>query len=215
MISQALCSSVLLACSFFTDLSQAYLLASLLMVAEFFLTVQDISLDSLSMKELRSPEVASQIQSIAASFGIVIGSLLLLKLTSVEFAHKLGMEAAVTHPGTVMRGLSALLMLGALAMHLFFKETELECEKRGKDKSMGEIVACAKTFLSTKSQYCRTVLFMLVYYQGLKFFDAGYEYELVRHGFSRDTLNSISNINVLPMLFLSFQMVKFISSWGL
>lgn len=52
------------------------------MGSELFLTIQDISLDSLSLKETRSAEKASLIQSISQPFGTVIGSLVLLKLTS-------------------------------------------------------------------------------------------------------------------------------------
>ncbi len=82
IISQFICASILLVSSFFTEVTFASLIALLLMSSELFLTIQDISLDSLSIKETRSPERASMIQSIAQPFGTVIGSLILLKLTS-------------------------------------------------------------------------------------------------------------------------------------
>ena len=151
--------------------------------------------------------MASQLQSIAASFGTVLGSLLLLKLTSREFAHKLGMEEAFTSPSVVMRVLSITYVATVLVMHFIFTETSLDFEKKGTKKSVLEIVSYARTFLNPKSQYFRLIIFMLVFYQGLKFFDAGYEYELVRHGFSRDTSNSISNMIALPIMCLTFKMV--------
>lgn len=82
IISQAICSLILIVSSFFTEVTVASLIALLLMGSELFLTIQDISLDSLSIKETRSAEKASLIQSISQPFGTVIGSLVLLKLTS-------------------------------------------------------------------------------------------------------------------------------------
>jgi hypothetical protein len=82
IISQLICACILLGASFFTEVTFASLIALLLMSSELFLTIQDISLDSLSIKETRSPERASMIQSIAQPFGTVIGSLVLLKFTS-------------------------------------------------------------------------------------------------------------------------------------
>ena len=52
------------------------------MVTEFFVTIQDISLDSLSIKEIKCPEKTSIVQSVAQNFGKVTGSLVLLKFTS-------------------------------------------------------------------------------------------------------------------------------------
>jgi len=66
-----------------------------------------------------------------------------------------------------------------------------------------------------KSKYCRTIIFFLIYYQGLKFYEAGYDYELVKSGFSRDTSNSISNLIVLPVLGLTFFMTGLINKTGL
>jgi len=92
IISQIICSGILIISSFFTEVTFASLIAIFLMCSELFLTIQDISLDSLSIKETRSPERASMIQSIAQPFGTVIGSLFLLKLTSTEFAGKIGLS---------------------------------------------------------------------------------------------------------------------------
>jgi hypothetical protein len=99
-------------------------------------------------------------------------------------------------------------------MHLLFKETALECERKGKEKTFCEIVSYSKTFLHWKSKYCRTIVFFLVYYQGLKFYEAGYDYELIKSGFSRDTSNSISNLIALPVLALTFYMASLISKIG-
>jgi hypothetical protein len=64
------------------------------------------------------------------------------------------------------------------------------------------------------SRYCRTALFFLIYYQGLKFFEAGYDYELIKAGFSRDTSNSISNLIALPIICMTFYMGGWIAKLG-
>jgi hypothetical protein len=78
--------------SFFTEFTAASVLALVLMLTELVVIVQDISLDSLSIKEIRCPEKTSIVQSVAQNFGKVAGSLLLLKFTSSEFAGKIGLS---------------------------------------------------------------------------------------------------------------------------
>lgn len=67
------------------------------------------------------------IQSIAQPFGTVIGSLVLLKLTSNEFAGKIGLDQAITTPTMIIRVISTGLIITAILMHLLFRETALEC----------------------------------------------------------------------------------------
>jgi hypothetical protein len=40
--------------------------------------------------------------------------------------------------------------------------------------------------------------------QGLNFFNSLYDYELVKAGFSRDTMNTIGNIIIVPVIVLTF-----------
>lgn len=61
------------------------------------------------------------IQSVAQPFGTVIGSLLLLKLTSTEFAFKIGLNEAITSPTVIIRVISAGLILTAILMHIKFR----------------------------------------------------------------------------------------------
>lgn len=75
----------------YTSVAEAHFLALILVATVLFITIQDISLDSLAIKEIKSPEQASIVQSVAYSFGTVVGSLILLKFTSLEFAHKIGL----------------------------------------------------------------------------------------------------------------------------
>ena len=61
-----------------------------------------------------------------------------------------------------------------------------------------------RVFLSPATSYFRFCLFALVFNQGINFFNSLYDYELVKAGFSRDTSNTISNIIILPIIFLTF-----------
>lgn len=45
---------------------------------------------------------------------------------------------------------------------------------------------------------------MLIYNQGFNFFAAGYGYELIAHGFSRDTMNTIENVQHILITALVF-----------
>ena len=49
----------------------------------------------------------------------------------------------------------------------------------------------------------------IIHNQGLNFFNSLYEYELVKAGFSRDTMNTIGNIIIIPIIILTF----WFSSW--
>ena len=51
-------------------------------MAIFFITVQDISVDGLAIKELKVPHLVAMLQGVAQTFGIVIGGLILIKATS-------------------------------------------------------------------------------------------------------------------------------------
>lgn len=69
--------------------------------------------------------------------------------------------------------------------------------------------------MNTSSKYSRTIIFILIYNQGLKFYESGYEYELIKSGFSRDNLNSISNLIVIPVITLTIFINAHLSKIGL
>ena len=58
--------------------------------------------------------------------------------------------------------------------------------------------------LKTGSRYFRTCIFLLLYIQGLNFFTCLYNYELVKRGFSRNTLNSLGSFQVVPIVIFNF-----------
>ena len=69
--------------------------------------------------------------------------------------------------------------------------------------------------MNIESKYSRTIIFILIYNQGLKFYESGYEYELIKAGFSRDNLNSISNLIVIPVIALTVFINRYINRIGL
>lgn len=82
----------------------------------------------------------------------------------------------------------------------------MECEKRGKEKNFWEIVSYSKVFFKLDSKYCRLGILLLLNYQGFNFYEAGYEYEMIKAGFSRDTSNSLSNVIALFVISITFKM---------
>lgn len=59
-------------------------------------------------------------------------------------------------------------------------------------------------FFNKKWRLCRQAVVFVLYLQGLSFFAAGYEVELMKGGFSKETLTTIRNIVVVPVMFSTF-----------
>ena len=82
MIGQFMSFLMIFVGSFVTGQNQEIGLAILLIIAIFFITVQDISVDGLGIKELKVPYWVAMLQTVAQKIGIVFGGLVLLKATS-------------------------------------------------------------------------------------------------------------------------------------
>ena len=78
-------------------------------------------------------------------------------------------------------------------------ETKLKREYESIQQPLSEILCSYKAFFKWESKYFRTVVFLLIMNQGFNFFNAGYEYELIKAGFSRNTSNTIQNIIIIPV----------------
>ena len=86
VLSQISVIFLIILSSFFTEQKYEAMMGVFMVTAMFFVALQDISLDSLAIKELRIPHLVGAVQAIFQSIGMVSGSMLLLKLTSHEFA---------------------------------------------------------------------------------------------------------------------------------
>jgi hypothetical protein len=54
----------------------------------------------------------------------------------------------------------------------------------------------------------------MLYNQGINFFNSLYDYELVKAGFSRDTMNTIQNIIIIPTILLTFSFSRWTKNIG-
>jgi hypothetical protein len=82
MMSQTGCGIAILTSSFYTDEDNAYLFAIICFASQICIVAQDISLDALVIKELKSPRQAGIVQAYGQTVGVTLGGLILLKLTS-------------------------------------------------------------------------------------------------------------------------------------
>ena len=62
--------------------------------------------------------------------------------------------------------------------------------------------------MQLKTKYFRYCVFIFLYLQGLNFFTSLYDYELISSGFSKNTSNTINNLVIFPILFLTFAFRK-------
>lgn len=214
IVSLSFTSSVVFVSSFFTDLKYDNLFAVLCILAQFGMAFLDISTHASMVKELKSPAQASIILCYGQTVGGLLGGLLMMKLTSLEFASSIGLTKPITTPQTLLAVYSVALFVPIMIVHFYFKERTLESEKRGSRFSFCEIISYYSVFLNTSSRYFRICLFFLLYQQGFNFFNALYDYNLVQAGFSRDTSNTIGNIIVFPVILMTFYYARLTNLMG-
>ena len=87
------------------------------LVAILFITLQDISLDAMAIKELRIPYLAGMTQAILQTCGIILGGLIFLKLTSKEFASSIGLEEPITSPSFLLKMISLVILGPTILLH--------------------------------------------------------------------------------------------------
>lgn len=168
------------------------------------MSLQDIALDGLSIKEMKSRSRMSTYQNVFQSTGIVLGSLGLLKLTSMDFAKSIGLNAPISNLRVVLIGIAIMLLIPSVLIHFLYEETYVHEETIPRHTSVWRVYGAYRCYLYPSFRYFRQGLFLLFYYQGVNFFISGYNYELINHGFSRDTMNDIDNINLIPLTLLAF-----------
>lgn len=82
IFSQVIAFIMLMVGSLATAQNQQIVLAAIFILVVFFISLQDIALDAVAIKELRIPYLAAMLQGILQTVGIVVGGLMLLKCTS-------------------------------------------------------------------------------------------------------------------------------------
>lgn len=86
------------------------------------MVLQNIALHSLIVKEITDAHKSSMIQSWSEVFGILVGALLLLKLTSIDFARSINLDEPITTPKVVFISFCIFILIPLLLIHLRFKE---------------------------------------------------------------------------------------------
>lgn len=196
--------------SFQTAPSEAKVFAILCFIVQICMVIQNIALHSLIIKEIPCASESSLIQCFAEVAGTLLGGLLLLKLSSLEFAQQIGLRSAIASPQFILLVFVLILSVPVVAIHFIFKEKVLECERRGSSFTFCQIIKNYSIFLDSRTQYFRFCVFAFFYSQGLNFFTCLYDYYLVEAGFSRNTSNTIGNVAIIPILVLTF----YFGSWS-
>ena len=60
------------------------------------------------------------------------------------------------------------------------------------------MISYYKIFLTPSTRYCRLLFLFLTWFQGFNPFVSGYEFELVLSGFTKDNINTIMNVVLIP-----------------
>jgi hypothetical protein len=85
------------------------------------LLLQNIALSSLIVKEITCANKSSMIQSFAEALGILIGGLILLKFTSIDFAYKIGLKSPITTIKIVLFYFGCFILAPMPLIHFKFK----------------------------------------------------------------------------------------------
>lgn len=204
MGSQLLTITSIFILSFFTDQIYAKVFAFIALFMLVGLSLQDISLDALCLKELPSSKEMSTIQAGCQSSGIIIGGLTLMKLTSLEFANSIGLAQPIMTFRFLMLALGTFLLVPSIFIHFFFHEKHIASDHRAAEKSLLKVYSIYKYYFKCGYRYCYVLIFNLFFCQGFNFFNAGYSYELVNAGFSKNELNTIDTVSSILCTLLVF-----------
>lgn len=88
-------------------------------------------------------------------------------------------------PQVFLIGVGVVILGVNMLVHLYYRESESEAEREVSGRTFCEIIGEYRVFFNIKTGYCRLAIFLMLYSQGLRFFSAGYQYELIRSGFSK------------------------------
>ena len=69
------------------------------------------------------------LQGVMQAIGFILGGLILLKLTSLEFAKGIGRNEAIMAPSLILRYFSFLILIPSFFIHLKYQERQLKSEK--------------------------------------------------------------------------------------
>lgn len=156
----------------------------------------------------------STIQSACQTSGAVLGALAMLKFTSTEFAKSIGLTAPIMSIQTFYIIVVFTFLIPIIIVHFRFQETYVEKESFSQTQSIFKVISYYRVFFMPSYRYFRSMVLLIFYYQGFNFFLAGYNYELVKKGFSRDSMNTIDNLTTIFVTLLTFLLGSKASYFG-
>lgn len=127
MVSQFSAAFFMFIASFQTASSKAKVFAVFCFIVQICMVIQNIALHSLIIKEIPCANESSLIQCFAEVAGVLLGGLLLLKLTSLEFAQQIGLKSPIASPHFILIVLVLVLSVPVVMIHFKFKEKVLDC----------------------------------------------------------------------------------------
>ena len=200
--------------SIFPNQNQANVVAILFILAQLSMALLDISAHSIMIKEIASKSQNSIIIGYGQTLGALIGGLILLKFTSKQFAAMIGLSRPLASFSGFFLVTGLLAVIPALIFHFIYKETVLTSEKYCAGFGFFKTISYYRVCLQPASKYFRIAIFFLISNQGLNFFLATYDYQLMKAGFSRDTYNTLSNVLAIPVIICTFFLSKFTNCLG-
>ena len=117
---------MLLVCSFITDQTDAKLFAVLMIVAQTMMATVDIAAHAVMVKQLGSVGKSSVILSYGQAIGTIIGTMVILKFTSQQFAESIGLQHPITTPQVIISLFATLYLFTALYIQFCFTEKVLD-----------------------------------------------------------------------------------------
>lgn len=90
----------------------------------------------------------------------------------------------------------------------------MKSERKVNKRTLLDIISNYRVFFNPKTRYCRAVVIFLLCTQGFNPFTSGYEYELIHRGFTKNSINTIGNIVLIPITVFAIYISPRISSIG-
>ena len=96
-------------------------MALLFTLVVFLISLEDISVDALSVKELKSTELPSFYQCIMQPIGGVFGSVVMLELVTESMSSRLRYEEPLLTVTQFLNILATMTLISAVLIHFLYK----------------------------------------------------------------------------------------------
>jgi hypothetical protein len=176
-----------------------------------FVSMGDISLDAASCKELENPVLSSFIQMFYQSLGNIAGGLLLMKFARPADWYFFETNRPICSAESFTLAVGLLNGVVGLLLHFFYCERVLPEEEEEETPSFGRIFKFYLHFLRPKYKMCRFGVYLLLFGQGIKFFEVGFQPEAIYRGFPKELVPELGTICIFAGLGANMVVSRFLS----